>query len=97
MTSTRPSSSPSPVLTLLGKPDCHLCHEMRAVLLRVLGEGGSASFVETDVTEDPELERHYVFDIPVLLADGREVARHRIGEAELRERLAALGLLQGAR
>ena len=44
-------------------------------------------FHERDVTEDPVLERRYVLEIPVLLLDGREIARHRITEAELRDRL----------
>jgi len=64
---------------------------MREVVLRVLREGGAGSLVERNVTEDPELERRYVFEIPVLLAGDHEVARHRVGETELRERLAALG------
>ena len=75
-----------PVLTLLGKPDCHLCHEMAAVVRRVLGEIGGR-LVERDVREDPELEKRYRLEIPVLLREGRELARHRVTEAELRERL----------
>jgi hypothetical protein len=80
-------------LTLLGKPDCHLCHEMRDVVNRVLGERAAEFLVERDVADDPDLERQYVFEIPVLLAGEREIARHAIGEAELRARLVALGLL----
>lgn len=75
-----------PVLTLLGKPDCHLCHEMRAVVLRVLPEFG-ASLVEKDVRDDPETKRRYLLEIPVLLRAGREIARHRITEEDLRRRL----------
>jgi glutaredoxin len=77
------------VLTLLGKPDCHLCHEMRDLLERVL-PSFSLTFVEKDVRDDPGLESRYVFEIPVLLAGERELARHRIGETELRVLLAEL-------
>lgn len=84
---------PAVRLTLLGKPDCHLCHEMRDVLRRVLGESAATILVERNVADDPVLERRYVFEIPVLLVGDREVARHRIEEDELRKRLAALGLL----
>lgn len=80
-------------LTLVGKPDCHLCHEMRDVVWRVLGEAAATILVEKNVADDPVLERRYVFEIPVLLAGDKEVARHRIEEDELRSRLAALGLL----
>ena len=79
------------VLTLLGKPDCHLCHEMRAVVERVLA-GRGIGLVWRDVRDDPEWKRRYLLVIPVLLWGDREVARHRVGEDELAARLAALGL-----
>jgi hypothetical protein len=50
-----------------------------------------ARLVERDITEDAELERRYVFDIPVLLYEGREIARHRIAVDELVPRLRAAG------
>ena len=78
-------------LTLLGKPDCHLCHAMRDVALSVLPEFG-ASLVEKDVRDDPETARLYLLDIPVLLLDEREVARHSVSAADLRMRLVELGL-----
>ncbi len=78
-----------PTLILLGKPDCRLCHEMRAVAERVLAE--PARLVERDVREDPELEKRYRLEIPVLLWGEREVVRHRVTEAELRRRLHELG------
>jgi hypothetical protein len=38
---------------------------------------------EIDISGDPELERLYGTEIPVLMIDGRKVAKYRIGEAEL--------------
>jgi len=72
---------------LLGKPDCHLCHEMTAVVAPVLAELG-LSLVERDVRDDPEWWRLYRLEIPILLLNGVELARHRITAAELRLRLA---------
>ena len=86
----RPFLTGPPVLVLLGKPDCGLCAEMREVVERALPALG-ARLVERDITEDPELERRYVFDIPVLLVKGKEVARHRVGSDELLPRLRAAG------
>jgi glutaredoxin len=80
-----------PELTLLGKPDCHLCHAMRTVLDAVLPEFG-ASVVERDVRHDPETDRLYRLEIPVLLLGDREVARHHVTAADLRRRLVELGL-----
>jgi Glutaredoxin-like domain (DUF836) len=74
------------VLTLVGKPGCHLCDEMRAVVERVL-RGTALELLELNVESHPDLEARYVFEIPVLLLEGQEIARHRTTEDELRERL----------
>ena len=66
---------------------------MRDVVARALA-GTAASLVERDVRDDPETERRYRLEIPVLLLGDVEVARHRVSEAELRARLALL--LRGA-
>jgi hypothetical protein len=78
-----------PRLTLLGKPDCHLCHEMAEVVNRVIG--ARASLEEKDVRSDAEWQRLYRYEIPVLLWDGQEIVRHRVDDAELRRRLQQLG------
>lgn len=80
----------TPRLTLLGKPDCHLCHEMRAVVEKVVA-GRNVVVVAEDVRSDPGWRR-YLVEIPVLLLDGDELARHRIGEDELRRLLIERGL-----
>ena len=77
------------ILTLLGKPDCHLCHEMHGVAAPVAAALG-LTLVERDVREDPELKRRYALDIPVLLAGEVEIARHRTTADELTRRLAEL-------
>jgi len=80
------------VLVLLSKPDCHLCHEMRGVLETVLPEF-QAILEERNVLEtDPETRTRYLYEIPVLLLDSREVARHRVAAAEMRRRLGELGI-----
>ncbi len=76
-------------LLLIGKTDCHLCRELRRVAEGVASSLG-LGLEERDVTEDPELERLYLFEIPVLLFGDAEVARHRTTPEELRSRLAQL-------
>jgi Glutaredoxin-like domain (DUF836) len=78
-------------LVLVGKPGCHLCEVMRAVVLPVAAEMGLA-LDERDLRADPELEALYRHDIPVLLLGGREVARHRVTAADLRVRLRELAV-----
>lgn len=64
---------------------------MRATVSPVLEAMGLA-LEERDVREDPELERRYRLEIPVLLHGSSEVARHRISPDSLRNRLREMGL-----
>lgn len=78
-------------LTLLSRPDCHLCHEMRALVERLI-RGTSFELVERNIEEDEALLRRYGLEIPVLVLGEDEIARHRISEAELRARLRERGI-----
>jgi hypothetical protein len=60
---------------------------MRTVALGVL-HGTALELRELNVEDHPDLEARYVFEIPVLLLGGQEIARHRTTDAELRRRLA---------
>jgi len=77
-------------LTLLSKPGCHLCRQMREVVERVVASA-DVTLVEEDVRSGPAW-RDYRLEIPVLLLDGVEIARHRVGEEDLRRLLAARGV-----
>lgn len=81
-------------LVLIGKPGCHLCEVMHAVVAPVAAELG-LSLAERDVRSDPELNARYGHDIPVLLLGGREVARHRVSAADLRARLQEFASVNG--
>jgi len=68
---------------LLTRQGCHLCDQMAAVLDRGLGPRGTA-WIEVDVDEDAELRERFGETVPVLLRDGRPVAKVRIDESTLR-------------
>jgi hypothetical protein len=71
-------------LTLYSRPGCHLCDEMKAVIARVVGEQAvDITLEEVDISTDAELESRYGTEIPVLLVNGRKVAKYRVTEAEL--------------
>jgi hypothetical protein len=90
------ASSDTPVtLTLVGKADCRLCDAMRDVARRVAPAFG-ARLMERDVASDPDLERRYLLEIPVLLLEDREIAHHRTDEAALRLELREAGLEERA-
>jgi hypothetical protein len=69
-------------LTLLSKPGCHLCEEVLALIEELQPAYGFA-IEETDITRDADLFARYRYEIPVLLRDGREVARGRMTDREL--------------
>jgi hypothetical protein len=83
--------SAAPALVLMGRPGCHLCEEMRELVERVI-RGAPFTLAEKNIDEDESLLGRYALAIPVLLLGDVELARHRIGEQELRARLRDVGL-----
>jgi hypothetical protein len=75
-----------PLVTLYGKPGCHLCDEARGVVERVRAEH-PFELREVDITLDPALHREYGERIPVLELDGEELFEFFVEEAVLVERL----------
>ncbi|MCX4549088.1 glutaredoxin family protein [Streptomyces sp. NBC_01387] len=76
------------VVTLVGKPGCHLCDDARAVVAEVCGELG-ASWEEKDITQDAELNDAYWEQIPVVLVDGEQHTFWRVDAGRLRQALRA--------
>ncbi|MEE8119008.1 MAG: glutaredoxin family protein [Gammaproteobacteria bacterium] len=71
-------------LRILHRAGCHLCNEMLE-RVRILCEGHAVTIETMDVDKDPELDAEYGKDVPVLFADGTEICRHRLDEAELED------------
>ncbi|WP_434594479.1 glutaredoxin family protein [Streptomyces sp. A5-4] len=74
------------LVTLVGKPGCHLCDDARAVVAAVCEEVGAA-WEEKDITRDEELHRAYWEQIPVVLVDGEQHTFWRVDAARLRKEL----------
>jgi glutaredoxin len=77
------------LVTLYGKPGCHLCEEAREVVASVRAEH-PFELEEVDITRDAELERRYRERIPVLVIDGEEALELVIERSELEQRLASM-------
>ncbi len=73
------------------KPGCHLCDDMLDLLHAALRGTGTA-VTERNIALDLDDFERYKHDIPVLVIDGREVARYRITESALLTALRAAGL-----
>ena len=82
-------------LTIYSKPGCHLCDEMKLVVHRVIAQRPNAraiSIDEIDISSDPDLLARYGVEIPVLLIDGKKVAKYRVTESELIQMLQGRGV-----
>lgn len=75
------------LITLIGKPDCHLCHDARAVLARVCGDLG-LTWSEVSILDDPALYDEFWEKIPVVQVDGRTVDFWTVDEERLRRILS---------
>ena len=77
-------------LTLYSRPGCHLCDDMKAVIRRVAASARvPIALDEIDISTDAALESRYGLEIPVLLVEGKKVAKYRISEEDLRRALLA--------
>ncbi len=71
-------------LTLYSRPGCHLCDDMKAVIARVSRDLPlPIALEEIDISTDADLETRYGVEIPVLLMNGKKVAKYRVTETEL--------------
>jgi Glutaredoxin-like domain (DUF836) len=74
------------LITLYGKPGCHLCDEARDAIARAVA-GHEVEIQHVDVTLDPVVERRYGERIPVVAVDGEELFEFFVDERALAERL----------
>lgn len=65
------------------KPGCHLCDEARREIERA-GCTGQFTFAEVNILSNPELQRRYGTEIPVILINGTHAFRHRLTAEEFR-------------
>ena len=77
-------------LTLIGKPDCHLCDDARKVVASVIDELGAAASItleEKSILDDAALNEKHREEIPVLLINGTVHNIWRIDPVRLRSAL----------
>jgi glutaredoxin len=71
-------------LTIYSRPGCHLCDDMKSVVVQVIrSQRQPCTVEEVDVSTNADLEARYGMEVPVLVIDGRKVAKYRIEAAEL--------------
>ena len=75
-------------VVLYTRSGCHLCDDVKATLAR-LEKGGGLPFAwsEVDIDSDPELQRKFTAEVPVVFIDGKKAFKYRMGERDFLRRL----------
>lgn len=84
--STQSTTGPQHRITLISKPDCHLCVLAKEVVGRVADELGVAWEVQ-DITQLSDPDPMWWEQVPVTLINGRVHDYWRVNERRLREAL----------
>ena len=74
-------------LTIIGKPDCHLCDVAESVIDSVVSDleaSASVTIEKKSILDDAELHELYWEKIPVILVNGVEHAHWRVNADQLR-------------
>jgi len=74
---------------LYGKPGCHLCDDVRTVLLSVQPKY-RFELHEVDIMGDEDLFNRYCIDIPVVTIDGEDFCQYKIDVNKLEKKLETL-------
>jgi glutaredoxin len=76
-----------PVVTLYGRPGCHLCDEAREAIVAIGEELGGLELREVDIEGDERLLSTYLERIPVVALGDEIVSELKLDVHELRARL----------
>ena len=68
------ASAGAPVVTLYGRPGCHLCEEAREGLLELRREGTRFELREVNIESEEGLHRSMLELIPVVEVEGERVS-----------------------
>ena len=77
---------PLPEVLLYTRAGCHLCDKAKAHL-RELQKQSPFALQEVDIDQDPELQRRYNDEVPVIFIHGRKAFKYRIDPRQFLRRL----------
>lgn len=75
--------SDKPHVRLYTKKGCHLCEDAKREIERA-GCAERFTFEEIDILSDPELQRRYATEIPVILINGTHAFKYRLTAEDFR-------------
>ncbi len=82
--------TPSPLVKLYERPDCHLCDLALAELEAMRADGLAFEIERVDIESDEELLRRHLERIPVIELEGEEISELGLDADGLRARLATV-------
>lgn len=74
----------SPHVILYTKPGCHLCEDAKREIERA-DCAGLYTYEEINILSDPELQRRYGTEIPVITINGTHAFKYRLTAADFRQ------------
>ena len=77
-----------PEVILYSRQGCHLCDEVKTSLGRLAAAGGFTWRV-IDIDSDPELQRLYNEEVPVVFINGRKAFKYHMPERDFLRLLSA--------
>ena len=83
--------SDKPHVVFYTKPGCHLCEEAKREMARA-GLAHLYTFEEINILSDPDLQRRYGTDIPVVVINGTHAFKHRLTAEEFGKKIADRGI-----
>ena len=76
-------------IEIYSRPGCHLCDEAKEVIERV-GRRFPFALSVINIETDPELEKLYGEQIPVVFINGNKAFKYHVDEAELEKKAKKL-------
>jgi glutaredoxin len=74
-------------VVVYSRKGCHLCEAVKETLRQVQGEA-NFEWREVDIDGDPELQRKYTEEVPVVFIDGRKAFKYHMERHEFLRVLA---------
>jgi glutaredoxin len=74
---------------IYSRPRCHLCDEAKEIIERVQRRTGFALRI-INIESDPELEKEYGEQIPVVFIEGQKAFKYHVDEVEFEKKVRRL-------
>lgn len=70
-------------VVVYSRKGCHLCDQVKSTLSRLESRGGlSFTWHEVDIDSDPDLQRQFNEEVPVVFIDGKKAFKYSMPERD---------------